>query len=380
MVWIHGGGFKFGDSSEMLYGPDYLLSKDVVYVSMNYRLGVLGKFLKKHIQKRLNQFHRFEGFLSIDDPVVKVPGKLNTIYCHQHLIKSDRLILGNAGLKDQSLALKWIRENVHIFGGDNKNITIFGESAGAASVHLHMLSDLSRGLFDKAIMQSGSALAPWCNAPRNNWAERIAKKLGWDGVGGSSSLIDLLRNAKVEDLILAQELKTDEERRDWLLLEWGPCVEPYVSEQSFLTKSPFDLYQSAWSNNIPLIIGGTTHEGLLLYNDVTADPELIKGEKAYENLIPKEWNLPAEKVSQLATTLKAMYVGEGDGIENEMEKFLDILSDKYFWHGIHLTIQGRLRNADAAPTYMYRYAFSGDIKSNFIRKILVSDDLKGDVY
>lgn len=275
------------------------------------------------------------------------------------------------------MALKWVRQNIHAFGGDSKNITVFGESAGAGSVHLHMLTDSSRGLFDKAIMQSGSALAPWCNSPRNNWPERIAKKLGWDGVGGALNLIEFLRKAEAEELILAQEIRTDEEKRDWIYLEWGPCVEPYVSEQSFLVESPFDLYKSAWSKDIPLIIGGTTEEGLLVCREVVADPELYKGEKAYENLVPKEWNLSEEKTRHLAETLKTVYVEEGDPAKNEMEKFLDILSDKYFWHGIHSTVMERLRTNSAA-TYMYRFAFSADLKTNFIRQLFVPNDVKGD--
>lgn len=337
MVWIHGGGFKFGDSSEMLYGPDYLLSKDVVFVSLNYRLGVLG-------------------FLSIDDPTANVPG--------------------NAGLKDQSMALQWVRSNIHAFGGDTKNITLFGESAGAGSVHLHMISDLSRGLFDKAIIQSGSALASWCNVPRNNWSERIAKKLGWDGNGGAPALVEFLRNVDVEKLILAQEIRTDEEKRDWMYLEWGPCIEPYVGEKCFLAKDPFDLYKSCWGNEIPLIIGGTTEEGLLSYRDVAADPILCHGKNAYENLIPKDWNLTEEKVRVLASTLKSVYVDEGAPTKNEIERFLDILSDKYFWHGMHVTVVGRLLN-NAAATYLYRYAFSADKSINFVRQFLVPNDVKG---
>lgn len=274
------------------------------------------------------------------------------------------------------MALRWVRNNIHAFGGDSKNITVFGESAGAGSVHLHMLSDMSKGLFDKAIIQSGSALAPWCNTPRNNFPERIAKKLGWDGVGGTSKVIEFLRQADVQDLISAQEIRTDEEKRQWTYLEWGPSVEPYVSEQCFLAKNPFDIYKSAWANEIPLIIGGTTEEGLLLYREVTADPELYTGEKAFENLIPKEWNLSDEKTKLLAETLKSVYVDEGAPNKNEMERFLDILSDKYFWHGIHLTIKGRLI-ANAASTYLYRFAFAGDVKQNFVRQFLVPNEVKG---
>lgn len=274
------------------------------------------------------------------------------------------------------MALQWVRSNIHAFGGDSKNITVFGESAGAGSVHLHMLSDLSKGLFDKAIVQSGSALAPWCNVPQNNWPERIAKKLGWDGNGGATKLVEFLRNVEVEKLVLAQEIRNDEEKRNWIYLEWGPCIEPYVSERCFLAKDPFDLYKSCWGNEIPLIIGGTTEEGLLSYREVAADPDLVTGEKAYENLIPKEWNLTEEKVRVLADTLRSVYVEEGAPTKNEIEKFLDILSDKYFWHGMHLTILGRLLN-NAAATYLYRYAFTADIKTNLIRQFLVPVDVKG---
>lgn len=104
MVWIHGGGFEGGDSSYELYGPDHLLEKDIVIVTLNYRLGFLG-------------------FLSTGDSVVP----------------------GNNGLKDQVLALKWVKDNIKSFCGNPDQITIAGQSAGAASVAYHVQSPLSRG-------------------------------------------------------------------------------------------------------------------------------------------------------------------------------------------------------------------------------------------
>lgn len=93
IVWIHGGAFTGGNSSYDLFGPDYFLEQDIIFVSFNYRLGIFG-------------------FLSTED--LSCPG--------------------NMGLKDQALALKWIQRNIKYFGGDHSRVTLFGHSSGAASV------------------------------------------------------------------------------------------------------------------------------------------------------------------------------------------------------------------------------------------------------
>ncbi|ENN76283.1 hypothetical protein HUJ04_002412 [Dendroctonus ponderosae] len=105
MVFFHGGGWLCGGGNTMWYGPDVLLDRDVVLVVPNYRLGALG-------------------FLSTGDEIVP----------------------GNNGLKDQNLALRWIQSNIQYFGGDPKSVTLFGESAGGASVHYHMMSPKSKGV------------------------------------------------------------------------------------------------------------------------------------------------------------------------------------------------------------------------------------------
>lgn len=105
MVWIYGGGFIQGNSSYDTYRPDPLLQGgDIIFVSFNYRVGILG-------------------FLSTGDMVVP----------------------GNTGLKDQCFALKWVKRNIKYFGGDPAKVTIFGESAGAASVSYQLQSKCSKG-------------------------------------------------------------------------------------------------------------------------------------------------------------------------------------------------------------------------------------------
>lgn len=254
---------------------------------------------------------------------------------------------------------------------------MFGESAGGVSVHWHMLSDFSKNLFDKAIVQSGSALLPWANGPRNNQAERLAKKLGWDGSGGDTEIVDFLRRIDVADLIRAQDITNDDEKRDWAFTDWLPSQEPYVAEQSFFTDNPLETYKCAWGNGIPLIIGGTTDEGLLFYRTTMASPELYKSANAFENLIPKIWNLPAGRVKEFAQQLKSFYLAGSECTEDNLRKFFDILSDVNFWHGMHLAVVGRRQNELAAPTYVYRYAFAADPNFSSLRQRFLPVDVKG---
>ncbi|CAG2179190.1 unnamed protein product, partial [Oppiella nova] len=117
MFWIHGGALAMGSIFDKLYNGSVLATYDVVIVSANYRLGRLG-----------------------------------------FLYGGDETAPANVGFYDQLLALQWVRENIHQFGGDRDQITIFGESAGSWSVSAHVLSPLSKGLYKRAIMQSGALM------------------------------------------------------------------------------------------------------------------------------------------------------------------------------------------------------------------------------
>ncbi len=110
------------------------------------------------------------------------------------LSTGDQYAPGNFGLKDQSLALRWVRENIDAFGGNASSITLMGVSAGAAAVHMHMISPMSQGLFDRAIVMSGSALAPYNNPVRDPLAQAMeqAEVLGLEPVN-SADLIARLR-------------------------------------------------------------------------------------------------------------------------------------------------------------------------------------------
>jgi para-nitrobenzyl esterase len=120
MVWIHGGTLIWGTAQSKMYDGREFAKRGVVLVSINYRLGVLGYLAHAELSK-----------------------------------ESAENVSGNYGLLDQVAALRWVRENIASFGGDARNVTIFGESAGALSVEYLLASPAARGLFDKAIVQSG---------------------------------------------------------------------------------------------------------------------------------------------------------------------------------------------------------------------------------
>jgi para-nitrobenzyl esterase len=120
MVWIHGGTLIWGSAQSKMYDGREFAKRGIVLVSINYRLGVLGYLAHPELS-----------------------------------IESADNVSGNYGLLDQIAALRWVRENIASFGGDANNVTIFGESAGALSVEYLLASPAARGVFDKAIVQSG---------------------------------------------------------------------------------------------------------------------------------------------------------------------------------------------------------------------------------
>ncbi|KAG7171403.1 Venom carboxylesterase-6-like 11 [Homarus americanus] len=211
MVYIHGGAFILG--SMIGCGPLPLLNKDVVLVAIQYRLGVLG-------------------FLSTEDEVLP----------------------GNLGLKDQTVALRWVQENIRSFGGDPEKVTIFGESAGSASVHFQILTPHAAGLFQQAIMQSGTALCPW--ALREDHKE-VAVTLGEmytcsDAESpdlDSNRLLDCLNEVPVDDLILSQlkffKRKTDLNMLNATFPKYSPVVlgfEEWEERPEYLAQRVFHHY------------------------------------------------------------------------------------------------------------------------------------------
>jgi para-nitrobenzyl esterase len=211
MVWIYGGGFAAGATSEPRQDGENLARKGVVVVSMNYRLNIFGFFAHSELAK-----------------------------------ESGHDSAGNYGLLDQLAALQWVHNNIAGVGGDPAKVTIFGESAGSFSVSAQMASPLAQGLFQRAIGESGAffgtvlGLKPLAASEEADtaFAERI----------GAHSLADL-RAKTAADLLDAAAKEKNEVR-------FAPNVDGY-----FLPQGVIDIFTSGKQSHVPLLAGWNHDEG-----------------------------------------------------------------------------------------------------------------------
>jgi para-nitrobenzyl esterase len=212
MVWIHGGGFQAGSTSEPRQDGQFLAQRGVVVVSMNYRLGVFGFFVLPELAAESGR-------------------------------DSARNSAGNYGLLDQTAALAWVHRNIAAFGGDPDNVTIFGESAGASSVSALMASPAAHGLFVKAIGESGSAFSK-ATSPMKTLAQREESDANFAKAAlGSASLKDL--RATSAQKVLEAALKKDDAE-----LRFSPSVDGY-----FLPESVSAIFAAKKENKVSLLAG-----------------------------------------------------------------------------------------------------------------------------
>ncbi|XP_052872785.1 esterase B1-like [Anopheles cruzii] len=329
MLWIHGGAFMRGSGGTEMYGPDYLIQKDIVLVTFNYRIGAFG-------------------FLSFDSPDLAIPG--------------------NGGLKDQNLAIRWVRDNIANFGGDPTNVTLFGESAGGCSVHYHMVSGQSEGLFQRAIVMSGCTLNSWSTAPRRNMGERLAKALGWNGQGGEAGALKVLMSASAEDITVKQEqILTQNELENRILFAFGPVVEPYINGKTFIPKSPLEMCREAWSSGIDILIGGNSEEGLFCMSEIKEKPAIFDNLKDFEYLVPLELGLVrgSQACKDFGLKMKRFYYGDTKPSFENRNGYLTLMTDKLFWHGLHRTIYSRIESKKPSKTFVYRFAVDSDTYNHY---------------
>ncbi|CAG9819294.1 unnamed protein product [Phaedon cochleariae] len=224
MFYIHGSAFLSGTGDYDIYGPDHLMGHDIIAVTFKYRLGPLG-------------------FLSTGDNVIP----------------------GNYGMKDQVLALKWVSRNINYFGGDPNRISIVGHSSGAASVGFHLMSKLSKGLYNSAICHSGTPINPWSyQLHHKRIAHHLAELLdsSFNKNASSEEILQFLRSVSAEDIHsvvynFPKYLLDHMEIQGFL---FSPVIEPEHGE-AFLTENMYSAIKEGRMNRVPLLIGIGSEEG-----------------------------------------------------------------------------------------------------------------------
>jgi para-nitrobenzyl esterase len=218
LVWFHGGAYVIGSGSEPGQDPTRLAGKGLVVVTLNYRLGVFG-------------------FLSHPWLAAEAPFHAS----------------GNYGLMDQIEALRWVKRNIAAFGGDPERVTIAGHSAGSTTVNILMAAPLAKGLFQRAIGQSGSAMPASGPGDGSPLPADIEER---KGVHFARSLavrnLEELRALPAEAVLQAGGAHYG----DWA---WNASVDGYV-----LPAPPATIFAQGQQNDVPLLVGWNTHEGASL--------------------------------------------------------------------------------------------------------------------
>ena len=261
MVWIHGGAFTYGSGSDEIYDGAALADKGVVVVTFNYRLGVLG-FLA-------------HPSLSAESP-------------HQ--------VSGNYGLLDQVAALSWVQRNIAQFGGDPHRVTIFGQSAGAESVSLLLVSPLAQGLFHAAIAESPvmvGSLRPLRHKelgviPAETVGVRLAEELG---LAPASDVASALRQVPWDHLHAAAVKLEPKYGVEILHMVCCPTVDGWV-----IPEHPVKMFRQGRRHPIPLLTGITTNESTIFLPWLIPH---INSPEAYRQYLDAAFGKNAGQVFQL---------------------------------------------------------------------------------
>ena len=333
MVWIYGGGFIMGEASSN-DGSFIVLQGNVIFVSINYRVGAFG-------------------FFSTDDEASP----------------------GNYGLMDQILALEWVKENIHAFGGDPSSITLFGESAGGLSISHHLLNIDTEGLFKRVIIQSGSNFGDteMCRHVRES-AMMMGIKIGCvretttlDTLN-SQELVECLRTKSMEDIVEAQNKVIE------VVMESGiNCFGATVVDGTIISRPPKDILSEENSKefdyfrSIDILAGTTSLEGGIFSYLITAMQEAmdfnasegVPSNVACDIIIPmftlfSQGQLDAYGSDQVNLKLCERIVGS-DKITTGRNIF-DFMGDVYFTAPTVRLLDAHSHNNFQSKTYQFLFS------------------------
>ncbi|XP_026749534.1 acetylcholinesterase-like [Galleria mellonella] len=309
MIWVHGGAFMTGSGKKSAFGPKFLVKQNIILVTINYRLGPYG-------------------FMCLDIP--EVPG--------------------NQGMKDQLLALRWVKNNIEAFGGDVNKITLFGESAGAISVDLHLLS-VHDNLFNKVIMQSGTALAATVLETPDKMAPiKIAEFLGFK----TESVLEALNFLTLTDSTLIIAASTN------LNMIFKPCVETEFSNVEPFILKPWINENTRKVRGMPILLGFNNKERWFEY--ATKQSEYFDNLNVIHDKLVQTFAFNESKLTEMENIIHHFYMGDSKMSIELRDKIGDFDSDYTYIHPIQRSIRQYIENV---PENIFYYMFSYSGKRNY---------------
>ncbi len=306
MVWVHGGSHQTGSGGMSLYNSNALVENGTVLVTINYRLGPLG--------------YLAHPALSADDP---------------------RGVSGNYGLLDQVAALEWVRDNIEVFGGDPSNVTIFGESAGAQSVTEIMSTPLSKGLFHKAILQSGASSY---NANALDAAIEGRMTMHEAGVEFFEGLAPATANGADLRAISGDEIISHLPNKLELLDYMLPTVDGVV-----IPKLMGQAIKDGSIHNVPVLAGYNADEATLFYDGIQRPTVLVPDfPESHEDRLAKLIEIyGAEDAGTLITEYGLAEPKNWD------QGAMDMLGDDLF--GVHMRYLAKHNTIQGEDSYLYHF-------------------------
>ncbi|XP_006811307.1 acetylcholinesterase-like [Saccoglossus kowalevskii] len=316
MVYFHGGDWDYG-TAEMYNGTFMSATRDVIVVTTNYRLGALG-----------------------------------------FLCTEDEYSLGNYGLWDQLEALKWVQENIQHFGGDSRRVTVFGGGAGGASVGLSLMSPSSEGLFERAIMQSGTAVSPFAvilppYKPKDS-AVQLGEAFNCPTTYSSYELVECLKSLPYSNIYLA-DIQGSPDAGAWAPVIDGP------GNGRYLPGNPYDLLVGGHFREVDIINGivkeersyklldipgvhyGVRHEYFMMGVHDEVSQRHIFGVDTLTNISVFEytnWTMPLDETSI-------------------RDQYIDMLTDRDFVAPMIQT--NRYHDQSSAYVFMYTFNYTGEV-------------------
>lgn len=295
-VWIYGGGFSSGGSAAPIYDGEAMARKDIVFVSINYRVGVFGFFAHPELSK--------------ESPL------------HSS---------GNYGLMDQIAALKWVKKNIAAFGGDPDNVTIAGQSAGSMSVNYLVASPKAKGLFNKAIAESGSMLITNSRRHMTTLNEAEAQGAAIAKAADNSSLADM---REMNSLQVLEKLKGN----------FTPIADGY----DVLPEPIYQIFAENKQNNVALITGWNADEGMVF---------APKNKEDYIKQIRVEYGADASDVLKCypaATDAEAMES------QSQLSRDLSFALSGYQWAKLQSSRKSK-------PVYVYNFTRRPPATADFVK-------------